>query len=973
MPFSFLFLSRVLRRGKTSDVIGLLIAYAVLILTHLPLTVIGSICLGIYGLTLLRKESFIPQITKSGVAVLGALGASSFFWTKVLLEKDLMAKTLIYEDPWLDYKLHFLLTPIQTFVGELRERIYETATFYYDLMFLCAVVLALSCTIPFLVGDKKSKFSMKGVWLLFGVSVFLIIPFSKPIWDVLPFLQEVQFPWRWIAVVCIFGSILAASQLDLLLDWFRNTKRPFALIIAGCILGVFTFSFSQIVRQAPHIPAETTEDYIQKSTQDIGFTFWWTIWTRKPAFDNKEKVTVENRNVQINNWTATDREFQISEGSPGEARIATFYHPNWKANVNGGDVEIKRDENGAILIPLPKEKSNVKLTFVEPQSVQVGGWIALSVWLSLLLFGFGKLLKSIKLKPKNEKPSVDFWQTLNKIYELTAIKGRIFLLLPVALLTLLPMILFGIFNGGDLYQHLQFAGTFEHAIADGNFYPSWGGFENNGYGSNGVRFYPPAMSFVLGLMKFLAGNWQIATILVFLFFTFIGGVGVYLWAKEYLPSEKAIWAGIIFILMPYHLIEIHNASMYAEFAGVSVISFSFLFLTRVCNRGKWADVLGLAVAYSALILTHLPSTVIGSLSLFVYGILIIPKEKIFSTISKLGIAVGLGLCASAIYWSRMVFERDWMRNTKFWKDDHFDYNINFLLTSPWVDNRQLWFFNLVLLSLAIFVAGCVVAIYFKSRQTDKHKLLGLIVLFGMSIMMTTIISKPFWAFIPYLHEVQFPWRWLTIACVSGPVLIAIGIESLRRLAKESDVLANKVKIFLLAVMFLFSVLFGLIWIGFQLNHIPSGNYDEWATEQAQGMGAEWFWTPQMNEDSFKITERLIANGRNPNVKLWKPEERNFTIEDGEPTNVRVATIYYPYWKATVNGKAAEVKLADDGAILIPIGTEKSEVRLWFEEPARVQNAAVLSKVTWLVFFVLGLFCGISFLRNSRTKTTFQTL
>ena len=387
LPFTFLFVSRVCKRGKPSDILGLAVTFAILILTHLPLTVIGSICFAVYGLTLFKREEFFSQIIKLSVGVVSGLAASSFFWTKVLLEKGLMAKTLIYADPWLDYHLHFLLTPIQTFEGELQTRVYETATFYYDLMLLYTVVLALGCTIPFFIWEKQSKIKLKGVWLLFILSVFLTLPVSGFVWDGLPPLQEVQFPWRWVAVICIFASVISASQLNFLIDWFRGKKRPIALLVTGCILAVMTFSISQIIRQAPYIETPIVSQYMTTNSKAIGFTFWWTIWTRKEAFDIKEKVLAGNRDVTIQNWTATDREFQISDGNTTEARIATFYHPNWKAVVNGQDVETKPDANGAILIPVTAEKTEVRLWFEESGIVKNATILSKIIWLIYLSLG----------------------------------------------------------------------------------------------------------------------------------------------------------------------------------------------------------------------------------------------------------------------------------------------------------------------------------------------------------------------------------------------------------------------------------------------------------------------------------------------------------------------------------------------------------------------------------------------------------
>ncbi len=399
LPFTFYFISRVCRRGNISDILGLAISYSILILTHLPLAVIGSICFGIYALTLLKREKFISQSVKLVIGVLLGLASSSFFWIKVILEKDLMARTLIYEDLYYDYRLHFLLTPIQVFEGELRERIFETVTMWYDLMTLCAIVLVLSCAVSFLIWEKKSKFTMKGVWVVFIISVFLTLPFSSFVWDILPPLQDVQFPWRWVAIICITASVISASYLNFLIEWFKNKKRPFALIICGCILAVITLSLSQIVRQAHYIEKDTVSSNMEKTSKDIGFTFWWTIWTKKEAFENKEKVSVEDRKVEISNWTATNREFQISKGAATEARIATFYHPNWKAEVNGISVETKPDENGAILIQLPKERANATIYFDEPFIISISKIVSIISFLSFVLFSlFYYLSHLVKLK-----------------------------------------------------------------------------------------------------------------------------------------------------------------------------------------------------------------------------------------------------------------------------------------------------------------------------------------------------------------------------------------------------------------------------------------------------------------------------------------------------------------------------------------------------------------------------------------------
>lgn len=138
---------------------------------------------------------------------------------------------------------------------------------------------------------------------------------------------------------------------------------------------------------------------MEKTQKAVGFVFWWTIWARKEGLEIKEKVLAGARNVQIQNWKAAEREFQIAEGETNEARIATFYHPNWKAAVNGVSVEIRPSDDGAILIPLSNQFSSVHLAFQEPLTVKISQWISGFMWLFMLLLA--ALLVQTKIPLKN--------------------------------------------------------------------------------------------------------------------------------------------------------------------------------------------------------------------------------------------------------------------------------------------------------------------------------------------------------------------------------------------------------------------------------------------------------------------------------------------------------------------------------------------------------------------------------------------
>src|SRR3954447_20615733 len=123
----------------------------------------------------------------------------------------------------------------------------------------------------------------------------------------------------------------------------------------------------------------------------------------------------------------------------------------------------------------------------------------------------------------------------------------------VSLAVVSPVLLQGIPIGYDLPHHYQCVHTFVESIRSGDFYPSWSLNRNLGYGGMETRLYPPVAHYSLAVAYLLIGDWHIASWLIFTVFAFIGGLGAYLWAREYMSPAQAVFAGCIYVLLPYHL------------------------------------------------------------------------------------------------------------------------------------------------------------------------------------------------------------------------------------------------------------------------------------------------------------------------------------------------------------------------------------------------------------------------------------
>ncbi|NNE99037.1 MAG: hypothetical protein HKN25_08465 [Pyrinomonadaceae bacterium] len=97
---------------------------------------------------------------------------------------------------------------------------------------------------------------------------------------------------------------------------------------------------------------------------------------------------------------------------------------------------------------------------------------------------------------------------------------------------------------------------------------------------------------------------------------------------------------------------------------------------------------------------------------------------------------------------------------------------------------------------------------------------------------------------------------------------------------------------------------------------------------------------------------MVVPGRGVKILVQKPDETVFSVNAGRPVDARISTLYYPRWKAEVNGLPEEVRIGNDGATLVAIPAKSSTARIWFQEPWFIVRAGHLSIGIWL-FFILG--------------------
>lgn len=378
LPFAFAFVERTCRRGSASSVAGLALSYALLILTHVPLMVIGSLALLVYALLLMESGKRWSSLLRLSLGVALGLAASAFFWTKMFAELSWIKGNTIQPNPYYDYRYNFIFSPFS----------HVNLNVWYANSIAAATICMLLPAIALWWLRREGGLSrqLKAVALLAIISLLMATDLSRPLWSILPKLKEVQFPVRWLALVSIFGSIALAAALPVWLKQARRHPKLFALV-AIAFLASAVYTVGDTMLDESFVSRAQLEQNIQAIPGSWSFDYWLPVWSKELRLVQRmnERVEAGQRRLTITSWEAEHRTFEIGDGPAMEARVRTFYYPHWKARAGGEQLATRPAEDGTLLISLPGHPAMVELEFREPLRVRAASFLSAGGWILIAM------------------------------------------------------------------------------------------------------------------------------------------------------------------------------------------------------------------------------------------------------------------------------------------------------------------------------------------------------------------------------------------------------------------------------------------------------------------------------------------------------------------------------------------------------------------------------------------------------------
>jgi hypothetical protein len=241
------------------------------------------------------------------------------------------------------------------------------------------------------------------LWLLLVVwasacTVMMLSP-TNPLWDILPKLRFMQFPWRWLLCLSVPFALLMAMGI-------RRWSARLTLYLATLCVLAFVWHHFQAPWWDTVADLREMQDNMATSAGYEG-TDEYTPLGADPAEVDKaaRRATVDgpaHAAIQIVEWDAERKVVTASMSAPDALALKLFNYPAWRVEVNGRQVQPRsRESTGQMLVPVETGKNRVEITFTRTWDRTAGAWISL---ISLML-AIVPLRKSPRLASQGQ-PSV---------------------------------------------------------------------------------------------------------------------------------------------------------------------------------------------------------------------------------------------------------------------------------------------------------------------------------------------------------------------------------------------------------------------------------------------------------------------------------------------------------------------------------------------------------------------------------------
>jgi hypothetical protein len=226
----------------------------------------------------------------------------------------------------------------------------------------------------------------RGLWYLLVAwavtCAVLTLSITGPLWNVLPKLRFMQFPWRWLLCLGIPFSLLITLGI-------RRWAARVALYLATLCVLAFVWQHFQAPWWDTAADLREMQDNIASGAGYEGTDEYAPVGA-DPSSIRKEarRVTVDgpaHAAIGVTLWRPEFKLFVAKMSTPDNLAVRLFNYPAWRVEVNGRQVQAgTREGAGQMLVPVEAGSNRVQIIFLRTWDRTWGGWISLLTLILML-------------------------------------------------------------------------------------------------------------------------------------------------------------------------------------------------------------------------------------------------------------------------------------------------------------------------------------------------------------------------------------------------------------------------------------------------------------------------------------------------------------------------------------------------------------------------------------------------------------
>jgi hypothetical protein len=399
------------KRALDGSTVPLALAVAGAWLSNPTVGVMACYLLAAVTLTQALLLRSLAPVLRAAVGAMLGIGLIAVYLLPAAWEQRWVDIHQVTEDPGQTLENNWLFAIHNNPVLAFHDEVLHTASMIVVLMIAVTLISLLICWLRGCLPGKRRWWIPLA--LIPFVVLFLQFSFSRLVWNLLPELRFLQFPWRWLIVLEAPMAIFFAAAVDYARPWRRIAVAVASIALFVAMTVFASKNFSQGCEEEDAVPGMLsayhagqgfigTNEYepIGADNSLVATGLPLTCLVSDPATELGRKTDSEDDEDMLA-WDATQHSCAAAFGAaakPGAEhlrihavtdragylvlRLRSF--PAWRVRVNGSAVtSLPRREDGLMAVPVPQGPVELAVDWTTTTDVLAGRWLSVLALLAL--------------------------------------------------------------------------------------------------------------------------------------------------------------------------------------------------------------------------------------------------------------------------------------------------------------------------------------------------------------------------------------------------------------------------------------------------------------------------------------------------------------------------------------------------------------------------------------------------------------